>query len=123
MEDRFTYEDFDLLIERGLRGRYRARVLRSPAGESAPVQFTMPFSALELENFVLKVGLPRRGTRGPGRPENAPLKDFGGRLYAALFQDELRDLLLRSLSQTRARGVGMRLRLKMAGTPELAELP
>jgi hypothetical protein len=102
MEDQFTYQDFDLLIERGTRGKYRARVLRSPAGESAPVQFTMPFSALELENFVLRVGRPRRGTRGPGRPESAPLKEFGGKLYAAVFQDELRDVLQRSLSQTRA---------------------
>jgi hypothetical protein len=80
MDDQFTYQDFDLLIEPAARGRYRAKVLRSPAGESAYVQFTVPFSALELENFVLKVGLARRGTRGPGRPEGGPLKDFGGRL-------------------------------------------
>jgi hypothetical protein len=123
MEDQFTYEDFDLLIERGLRGKYRARVLRSPAGESAPVQFTVPFSALELENFVLRVGRPRRGTRGPGRPESAQLKEFGGKLYGAVFQDELRDVLHRSLSQTRARRLGLRLRLRLADTPELAELP
>jgi hypothetical protein len=123
MEGQFSYEDFDLLIERGLRGKYRARVVRSPAGESALVQFAVPFTALELENFVLKVGLPRRGTRGPGRPESAPLKDFGGRLYGAVFQDELRDVLLRSLSQTRGQGMGLRLRLRLADTPELAELP
>ena len=73
MEGQFSYEDFDLLIEPGPRGKYRARVVRSPAGESAYVQFRVPFSALELENFVLKVGLPRRGTRGLGRPESAPL--------------------------------------------------
>jgi len=78
---------------------------------------------LELENFVLKVGLARRGTRGPGRPESAPLKDFGGRLYSAVFQDELRDVLMRSLSQTRAQHVGMRLRLRLAEAPELAGLP
>jgi hypothetical protein len=123
MEDQFSYEDFDLLIEPGLRGKYRARVVRSPAGESAYAEFRVPFSALELENFVLKVGLPRRGTRGLGRPESAPLKDFGGRLYGAVFQDELRDVLVRSLSQTRAQRVGMRLRLRLVDTPELAELP
>ena len=123
MDDQFSYEDFDLLIEPGARGKYRARVVRSPAGESAFVQFAVPFSDLELENLVLKVGLPRSGTRGPGRPESAMLKDFGDRLYSAVFQDELRDVLVRSLSQTRAQRVGMRLRLRLADTPELAGLP
>jgi hypothetical protein len=123
MDRQLTYQDFDLLIERGLRGKYRARVLRSPAGESKPVQFTVPFSPVELENFVLRIGRPRRSTRGPGRPESAPLKDFGGKLYGAVFQDELRDVLLRSLNQIRAQGVGMRLRLRLTDSPELADLP
>ncbi len=123
MESQFIYEDFDLLIEPGSLGSYRARVLRSPAGESAPVQFTLPFTALELENFVLKVGRTSLRTRGAGRPESAPLKDFGGKLYNAVFQDELRDTLLRSLSRARAQGVGMRLRLRLIDTPELAGLP
>ena len=87
------------------------------------MQFKVPFSPVELENFVLKVGRGRRGSRGPGRPESAPLKDFGGKLYGAVFQDELRDMLLRSLSLTRERGVGLRLRLRLTDTPELAELP
>ena len=121
MEGQFSYQDFDLLIEPGPAGSYRARVLRSPAGECAPVQFTLPFSELELENFVLKVGRGRR-TRGPGRPENAPLKDFGGKLYGAVFQDELRDVLQSSLTLTRAQA-GLRLRLRLADTPELAGLP
>ena len=87
------------------------------------MHFTLPFSPVELENFVLRVGQPRRGTRGPGRPESAPLKEFGGKLYGAVFQDEVRDTLLSSLNQTRKRGVGMRLRLRLTDTPELAELP
>lgn len=82
-----------------------------------------PFSQVELENLVLKVGLARRRTRGPGRPESAPLKDFGGKLYGAVFQDELRDLLRNSLTQTRAQREGMRLRLRLTDVPELADLP
>jgi WD40 repeat protein len=123
MAREFTYQDFDLLIEPGAPGSYRARVLRSPAGEAAPVPFTVPFSAVELENFVLKVGRGRRRARGAGRPESAPLKEFGGKLYDAVFQHELHDILQRSLSLTRAQQVGMRLRLRLADTPELAELP
>jgi hypothetical protein len=33
MEGQFSYQDFDLLIEPGPPGSYRARVLRSPAGK------------------------------------------------------------------------------------------
>ena len=123
VERQFAYEDFDLLIDRGGPDSYRARVLRSPAGECEPVQFTLPFSSVELENIVLKVGRGGRRARGPGRPESAPLKEFGGKLYGAVFQDELRDTLQRSLTMTRAQHVGLRLRLRLADTPELAELP
>ena len=124
MEGKFSYQDLDLLIEPSLsEGSYRARVLRSPAGESASRQFTLPFSHLELENFVLKIGQGRRRTRGSGPPESGPLKEFGGKLYNAVFQEELRDVLQRSLSQTRAEGMGLRLRLRLADTPELADVP
>lgn len=123
MDSRFIYENFDLLIEPGLEGQYRARVLRSPAGESIPIQFTVPFSSVELENFVLRMGRNRGSTRGAGRPEGAPLKEFGGKLYDAIFQNEVRDILARSLSQTRSDGIGLRLRLRLADAPELADLP
>jgi hypothetical protein len=102
MEGQFSYQDFDLLIEPVPPGGYRARVLRSPAVECALVQFILPFSEPELENLVLKLGQGRRRTRGSGRPKSAPLKDFGGKLYGAVFQDELRDALRRSLTLTRA---------------------
>jgi hypothetical protein len=51
------YLDFDLLIER-LGDHYRARVTQSPAGEAAG-EFTSPFSPLELENLVLRLGQAR----------------------------------------------------------------
>ena len=69
MEGQFSYQDFDLLIEPGRPGSYRARVLRSPAGECAPVQFTLRFSEPELGNLALKLGQGHRRTRGPGRPK------------------------------------------------------
>jgi hypothetical protein len=124
VHSQLTYEDFDLLIEPGSQSDYRARVLRSPAGESGPVPFSLPFSPLELKVFVLEVGRPRRGgTRGPGRPEIAPIKEFGGQLYSAVFHDELRDTLMRSLTETGAQRAGLRLRLRLVDTPELAGLP
>ena len=51
------YVDFDLEIETVGAG-YRARVLESPAGQ-ANANFTLPFSPLEIENFVLRIGQRR----------------------------------------------------------------
>ena len=124
MPNQLTYQDFDLMIEPGKEpGKYRARVIRSPGGEGGPVEFTLPFSADQLENFILKIGLPRRASARGGRPETAPLKAFGGKLYDAVFQDQVRDALSRSLSRTSAPGAGLRLRLRLTDTPELAGIP
>ncbi len=54
------YLNFDLQIEREGEG-YRARVLDSPAGQAVN-DFALPFSDLELENFVLRMSRTR--TRG-----------------------------------------------------------
>jgi hypothetical protein len=118
-----TYLDFDVLLERDEPGTYRARVVNAPAGQTPPVAFTMPFTPLELENFVLRIGRPRRVVRRVDAPETAAIKDFGGRLYRALFHDQLEVNLLRSLSEAAARGAGLRIRLRLSDTPELAELP
>jgi hypothetical protein len=50
-----TYEDFDLSIEK-VGDHYRARVLSSPDGPAPATEFEMPFSELELENFILRFG-------------------------------------------------------------------
>jgi Tol biopolymer transport system component len=119
-----SYLDFDLLIEPE-DDAYRARVVRSPVGETEPVAATVPFSDLELENFLLRVGRPRRQlTRGEGTPEAAAVKDFGGKLFDAFFRDRVRAALIRSLDQVEGQeDTGLRVRLRLAGSPELAELP
>jgi len=118
-----TYLDFDVLIERADQGAYRVRVVNAPAGPTPSSSFTVPFSQLELENFVLKIGRPRRVVRRVDEPETAAIKAFGSQLYRALFHDELEVNLLRSQSQATAMGMGLRLRLRLSDTPELAELP
>ncbi len=62
MSEQRSYSDFDLLIESTGGGGYRARVLNSPVGAAAG-SFALPFSDLELENFMLKVGRPPRSRR------------------------------------------------------------
>jgi len=118
-----NYADFDLLVQRAPDG-FTARVVNSPSGQSPPVPFAAPFSELELENFLLKIGRPRRaGVRGVGSPEAAAIREFGGRLFDAVFGREVRDSLVSSLDQVEARGIGLRVRLRLADCPELGDLP
>ena len=72
MRGAISYLDFYLLLSRTERG-YRAQVLSSPAGEASS-DFVAPFSDLELDNFVLRIGRPRRSTRRTGSPEMEAIK-------------------------------------------------
>lgn len=63
-----NYLDIDLQIDEMGDGTFRARVLDSPVGQ-AEATFDFPFSDLELENFFLRIGRPRRGVRQIDSPE------------------------------------------------------
>jgi CHAT domain/WD domain, G-beta repeat len=118
-----SYLDFDVLFERASKGAYRARVLNAPAGQTSAVEFTVPFSQVELENFLLRIGRPRVSVRRVDEPETAAAKKFGGQLFRALFHDELQVSLFRSISEATAKAAGLRIRLHLSDTPELADLP
>ncbi|MGK5170777.1 tripartite tricarboxylate transporter substrate-binding protein [Geodermatophilus sp. CPCC 205761] len=118
------YEDFDLLIEPATGSGYRARVLSSPVGETRPVPINIPFSELELDNFLLRIGRPRRSVgRGGGSPEATAVRDFGRRLFDAVFRDQVRSTLATSRNQVEGRDAGLRVRLRLTDCPELADLP
>jgi hypothetical protein len=120
-----NYLDLDLLIEKDDDG-YRARVIGSPGGQASS-EFRPPFSQLELENFLLKVGMSltdiRRNTRRIDSSDMAEIKSFGGRLFRALFDEQLQPTLVRSLDEARRRQAGLRLRLRLSDAPELADFP
>jgi hypothetical protein len=118
--DSTSYLNFDLLIQPATEG-YRLRV-DSPAGQAAS-GFALPFSDLEVENFLLRVGRPRRLTRRIDSPEDKAVKDFGARLFAAVFEGEARGLLRSSLEEARRQGAGLRIRLRLSEVPELSDLP
>src|SRR5919107_1133889 len=118
------YSDFDLLVEPASATSYRARVLNSPVGETRPVPVTIPFSDLELENFLLRIGRPRRYlVRSDDAPEATAVRDFGGRLFKAVFHDQVLSALNASRDQVESREAGLRVRLRMTDSPELADLP
>jgi hypothetical protein len=119
-----SYLNYDLAIEPGPDGGYRARVLDSPAGETRPVRVQMPFSDLELENLLLKVGQPRRrAVRSMDAPEVDAVRTFGARLFEAVFVPELRTALATSVHEAETAGAGLRLRLRLTDCPELADIP
>ncbi len=116
-----SYLDFDLQIERTAQG-YRAQVLNSPAGQ-ATLDFSLPFSDLELENFVLRMGHTRRRRRGADSPEMESAKTFGKRLFAAVFNDDVQACLRSSLDEAIEQGAGLRIRLRLNDASELLDLP
>ncbi len=118
------YRDFDLKIIRLPDGRYRAEA-RAPDGAAAAVEFANPFAQYELENFVLKIGHMRTGTRAKGSPQMEAAEAFGRKLFEAVFQGEVRYCFTSCLNQLdRAEEEqGARLRLRLADAPELASWP
>jgi hypothetical protein len=119
--EQITYLDFDMLIE-SVEGGYAVRVLSSPAGEASS-KFVLPFSDLELDNIALQLGRTRRGVRRLESPEMEVARNFGRRLFDAVFDQEVRDRLRGSLGSVNRQGHGLRIRLRLAGAPELANLP
>jgi hypothetical protein len=117
-----SYLDFDLLIERSGENTYRARVLSSPAGQ-ANGDITLPFSQIELENYLLRIGRPRRGVRRLESPEMETAKIFGGQLFKSVFSDELMSALRSSLDEAKKQNQGLRIRLRLNDAPELVNLP
>jgi hypothetical protein len=116
-----NYLDFDLLIERSGE-KYKARVLNCPAGQ-ATIEFSPPFSELELDNFLLKIGRPRRSGRSVGSPEVETTKAFGERLFKAIFDGAVYGCFHSSLDEVKRQQAGLRLRLRLADVPELANVP
>src|SRR5829696_9854160 len=115
-----TYKDFDLLIER-TDGGYRAQVLDSPAGQ-ASADFTIPFSDVEVENCLLRLGRPRRLVRRIESTEMQTAKNFGAALFNAVFDGDVRACLRSSIDEAKRDGTGVRIRLRL-GDPALADLP
>ncbi len=120
MTDR-QYHELDLLIEPAGQG-YCARVLDSPVGQ-ASTEFKLPFSNLEIENFVLRLGRSRGGARRIESSEMAAAKSFGGALFSAVFSGDVRSCLRASSDEASRQGVGLRMRLHLSRVPELGDLP
>jgi CHAT domain/WD domain, G-beta repeat len=121
-EDVPEYDELSLRIQQGRGDAYRVLV-QGPGGETAEGEFSNPFSALEIENFVLQSGVPRRKARGFRSSAMTRAKEFGSRLHGALLQGEIRDVYLGARRVAEDRRRGLRVTLCLTGTPELMQIP
>ncbi|MFN2631928.1 MAG: CHAT domain-containing protein [Thermoanaerobaculia bacterium] len=115
------YRDFDLLLTPFEQG-YRASVLNPSVGEGI-AHFELPFTAQELKIFRLEAAQSRRGVRRMESSDMRAAREFGGRLFEAVFSGEVRENLLKSLEGADAGSTGLRLRMHLSRAPDLAALP
>ncbi|WP_353510961.1 CHAT domain-containing protein [Intrasporangium sp.] len=117
------YLDFEVSIETTAAGQM-ARVTSSPVG-TGDAAFSLPFKPVELAQFMTAVGPPRVSSRRlvPAEAPVREVKDYGARLGGALLAGEVGRLFRESLSTAKGQGAGLRLRLSLAGSPDLEPVP
>ena len=121
--ERLKYLDFELKFEHQGAG-FMAHILHSPGGE-ASYAFKLPFSEDKLENLILKLGRLRSSSRRALlSPEMEAAHEFGGELFDAVFGGDVLACFKASLNDSLSQhGTGLRLKLHLQETPELADLP
>jgi hypothetical protein len=114
------YDELRVRIDRRDAGSYH--VLASTPSAEASTSFELPFGDLEIGNFILRVSHPR-GRRRLDSSAIAEARQFGGRLFRALFRGDIYDLYRHTLSLARGQGRGVRITLCLSGSPELIDVP
>lgn len=121
MQTPLKYLDFDLeILSRG--DHYTARVLASPGGQGS-AEFSLPFDDRDIENFLLKMGFSSLRRRGRDASKLDAAKQFGGKLYQAVFTGQVQQCWLNSVQNATAEDKGLRVRLRLNDAASLAELP
>ena len=115
------YDDLQLRIDRDADGSYRVLAM-APDGRTARGSFTPPVTDDELDEFVQRVGLARRRSGSPDARMLA-IRDLGATLYDALIKDEVGTVFYSARSAAAERDRGLRITLRLSGSPELMRLP
>ncbi len=115
------YLNFDLQMESD-GASYRVRVLDSPGGQ-AETEVTLPFSDLELENFILRLGQRSRSTRRLESSDLTGVREFGSKLFQATMTGDVAGAYRASLSLAERDGAGLRIRLRLSAAPGLVHIP
>lgn len=90
---------------------------------TASATFEVPFTELELDNFVLRVGRQRLSFRNYRSTQMEEARQFGERLFDALMVEEVRDVFRSARGVAENSRKGLRLTLCLSDAPELMDLP
>ena len=99
-------------------------MLQHAAGDASH-RFAAPFQPHEAENLVLRIaaGL-RRGMRHAAPSALDAPREFGGRLFDAVFAGHVGDFLRMTMREAnRQPDTGVRIKLRLQDVSDLAELP
>jgi len=111
--------DFELVI--APQGEGYAVSVRSPGGRIGG-DFFAPVSGPEVENLLVELGRSH-GIGGEQASGVELAKDFGGRLFNALFHDQTLVQYRHSLNLAHREGARLRIRLQLPEASDLAQLP
>ena len=117
-----SYDEMRLRLEEG-RAEGTYRVVASALGVEVSRTFNLPFSDVELENFVLKLGRTRKGVRRIESPEMQLARSFGSRLFDAVFGGDVRDLYKQAEKGASEANRGLRITLALTDAPRLTQIP
>lgn len=115
------YDDLQLRIDRDADGSYRVLAM-APDGRIARGSFTPPVTDRELDEFVQRVGLARRRS-GSADARMQAIRELGSNLFDALIRDDVGTVYHSARSAAAERDRGLRLTLRLSGSPELMRLP
>src|SRR5215211_1186884 len=130
----YVYEDFRVTFTPRSDGSYDVRATDA-TGSAAVGVFTVPMSAEDLEQTVLRLaqnGTTRRAapaagvTRDVGGDEQRPIIDaerLGGSLAAALLSSDVGTAYQAAMARAEGHGHGTRMTLSLAAAPALLSVP
>lgn len=110
-----------LRIDRGpTAGSYQ--VVAHGPGSDAVGRFAKPFSDVELQEFVA-IGRKPRDAQGMESIESQLTRDFGAKLFTALFDGKVGELYRFALRDAQTAGQPLRVTLSLTAAPELLQIP
>ena len=117
-----SYDELKLRIGPGEGGAYQV-VAFGPDGSTASNTFALPFDETQLDNFVLRIGRPRRGVRAYRSSQMEDAKHFGAQLFDALINGAVHDVYLGARRVAEQNDKGLRVTLYLTDVPALMEVP